>query len=341
MLLQFVAAGNPPRAPSLSVELDDSMIPACRKVLAADPPAVLELLGHPTVRMLSEGMRPEVTFTPNEFAEASRDATDDARFSWKQLRARRDQFERLHRWIESNEAALRSKAGREATRFIVALPPSSSITAHLTCGAPWDAFGPTVDGRPELFLDLGLLAQKDEARARSAFQAILTHELWHAALALQQSRLGWPDYRNAADPPTRLAFVMLNEGGGHFFSLGPRLGDHSSGAETEAKFRSAFALFAEKYPAYASETDEDQRWKMLRRSHAGVPFWEKWGAIPGASLLHRLSRVLGDDQVARLVSTGPYEFIFRYAELQARNPDWPALPPRFLTDLRRAVGARP
>jgi len=341
MLLPFVAAGGPARAPSLSVTLDDSMIPACRKVLAGDPQAVPALLGHPTVRLLSEGMRPEVTFTPKEFAEASRGATDDPRFSWKQLRESRDEVEHLHRWIRSNQGALRSKSGKEATRFIMALPPSSSITAHLTCGAPWDAFGLTVDRRQELFLDLGLLAQKDEARARSAFQAILTHELWHAALALQQSWLGWPDFRNAPSPATRLAFVMLNEGGGHFFSLGPRLEDRSSGSETDAKFRSAFALFAEKYPAYASETDEEQRWKMLRRSHAGVPFWEKWGAIPGAYLLHRLDQVLGDDQVARLVSTGPYDFIFRYAELQSRNPDWPALPASFLTDLRRAAGARP
>jgi hypothetical protein len=177
MLLSFVAAGNPATAPSLSVELDDSMIPACRKVLAGDPQAVAALLGHPTVRTLSEGMRPEVTFTPKELAEASRAATDDSRFSWKQLRERRDEVDHLHRWIESNEGALRSGSEKDATRFILALPPSSRITAHLTCGAPWDAFGLTIDGRLELFLDLGMLAQKDEARARSAFQAILTHEL--------------------------------------------------------------------------------------------------------------------------------------------------------------------
>jgi hypothetical protein len=133
---------------------------------------------------------------------------------------------------------------------------------------------------------------------------------------------------------------MLNEDGGHFFSLGARLEDRAARAETEGKFRSAFALLAERYPAYASETHDDGRSRMLRRSRAGVPFWEKWGAIPGAYLLHRLSQVLGDDQVARLVSTGPYDFIFRYAELQARHTDWPALPPRFLADLRRAAGAR-
>jgi len=289
--------------------------------------------------MLSEGMRPEVTFTAREFAAASLQASDDPRFSWNQFRERREEVERLRRWIEANEAALRGKSWREATRFIVALPPSTRITVHLTCGAASDAYGFKVDGKPELFLDLGMLAGKDDARTRASFQAILTHELWHAALSLEQSELRWPDFRSSTDPATRLAFVMLNEGGGHFYSLGPRLEDPAARVETEARFRSAFALLGEKYQAYASAGNEEERDKQLWSSHAGVPFWEKWGAIPGAYMFHRLSQVLGDAQVARLVSRGPYDLVFRYAELQARNTDWPALPPKLIGDLRRASRA--
>ena len=127
-LMPILVGGAPPRSASFSLDLDRSMIPTCRKVLAGDPQAVAELASHPTVRLLSEGMRPGVIFTPREFADASRGATDDPRFSWKQLRERGDDVERLSSWIEGNENSLRSRSAKDATRFIAALPPSTRIT---------------------------------------------------------------------------------------------------------------------------------------------------------------------------------------------------------------------
>lgn len=130
---------------------------------------------------------------------------------------------------------------------------------------------------------------------------------------------------------------MLDEGGGHFYSLRPRLIPHIDYADFDRRLARVFGLLAERSAAYLDASDPQLRRRLLWRSHAGVPFWDKWAAVPGALMLYLLRREQGPAAVARLIAEQPFSLPLAYDRLAADRPDWPRLPPRLVAAARRCL----
>jgi hypothetical protein len=320
--------------PSATLAFDYSMIPLCERVIRDDRSAIGDLKRHPVVSKLSEGMRPDLAFTPEEFAEGAFAGTYDRRFSWKDLRERRSDAPAVHDFIRKDEKRLRTSLIEEASKFLQH-HPSGAIQVHLICGSAWDAFVLIFDEKPEVFLDIALLANPDRLKMTAGLENILRHELWHVGLQKQQRRLKWPDFKNAANSTDLLAYEILNEGIGHYYSLGEKLRGSVISDELTPKFKAAFALMGERYLRLLSISDETERRALLWASHAGVPFWEKWGAIPGAWIAFQLNRRLGEAAMREIIARGPFEYLIRYDQLQKAEPSWPALPTALMSEVSK------
>jgi hypothetical protein len=74
-------------------------------------------------------------------------------------------------------------------------------------------------------------------------------------------------------------------------------------------------------------------------SHAGVPFWEKWGAVPAALIVHRLEAAQGSAAVAKLIQREPFSLFLAYETACKEHADWPKLPAALLEDAHRGLDA--
>ncbi len=315
---------------------EHSMLPLCEAILAGEDSVEEALARHPLVGKMSRGMAPQVTFTPEEFAAAALAETPDGRFSFDRLRRNQSFVQPFGRHLETHRDTLILESVERACEFLPATLQPSEVTLNLVCGSPWDAFVLIFDG-PEIFFDLGFYADAEVEQALPGFQAILVHELWHQAF-LRHQEVHWEeDYHRHEDPAALFLYRMVNEGIGHYYSLHPRLYPTPAYDDLDQRAAAVFELLGENYPRYLAEQDLDARREILWSSHAGVPFWEKWGAVPGALAVYHLESEMGEDGIRDLLAHEPFSLLLAYAERAGLRPDWPDLPPQLVTDARRAL----
>ena len=76
---------------------------------------------------------------------------------------------------------------------------------------------------------------------------------------------------------------------------------------------------------------------MLWHSHAGVPFWEKWGGLTGALVVYHVLVTSGPEEVARKIKNEPFSLFLTYDKLSKEHADWPRLPQMLVEDARREL----
>ena len=315
---------------------EHSMLTECQAIVAGDDTAAPAIAGHPLVGKMSRGMAEQVTFSPEEFAAAAFADSPDSRFSFERLRDNAAYMTPFGEYVAAHRQTLSRTNLDRATEFLAVQVEPTAVTLNIVCGSPWDAFVLIFDG-PEIFFDLGYYADAELEQALPGFESILTHELWHQAF-LQQQRDLWPvDYHRHDDPATLFIYRMLNEGMGHYYSLYPKLYPTVGYEDFDDRVAGAFALLETNYPLYLAEEDTDARRDALWHSHAGVPFWEKWGAVPGAVVVYYLEGELGKDGVRALLVEEPFSLFLTYADLSAARSEWPRLPTPLVDDIRAAL----
>ena len=316
-----------------------SMLPLCLEVLAGGRDAEPRLAAHPLVAKMSAGMREQIQFDPEEFARAAFSGGPDERFSWNRLRQNKAFVEPFVAAVRARQAELVGAALERASEFLPDRIVPSEVRLNLVCGSPWDAFVLIFDG-PEVFFDLGFYADAPPEQAIPEFEAILTHELWHQAFLKHQDRHWTAKYRDDGSVRTQFIYRMINEGVGHYYSMHSKLLPKPAWSDFAERERRAFALLAEKYPSYRDEPDEKRRRDILWRSHAGVPFWEKWSAVPGALVVYHLASVVDPGGLRELIVRDPFSCIVEYERLCGEHPEWPRLPERLVQDARAERGQK-
>jgi hypothetical protein len=316
--------------------LDVSMMPLCERVLRGDRSAETELAAHPLVRKMSEGMAEQVVFTPVEFAAAAFAEEADERFSWDLLRENAATVLPFVESVTRDAASLVAESLAQAGEFVdVELRPAD-VPVHLVCGGRWDAYV-LIFERNEVFFDVGYYGDAPVETAVPTFQAILDHELWHFAFLRHQDE-HWPcDYRESEDVVERFFYRVVNEGIGHFYSLRDKLLPEPSIEDLAGRERQTFETLAVRYPEYKAESDPAVREDLLWHSHAGVPFWEKWGALTGAFVVYHLLQDGGAARVASLIAQEPFSLFLAYDESSRERTDRPALPGELVDDARAAL----
>lgn len=284
---------------------------------------------------MAEGMRPNVTFTPAEFAAAASSQEPDPRFSFDRLRKNARWVRPFVEYVERNRPQLVQAALQEAVAFLDVNLSPQDIPVRLVCGGPWDAYT-LIFERPELYFDVGFMADGPLDEVLPDFQALLAHETWHLAYLEHQKR-HWPtDYRQSKRPSELFLYEMSNEGIGHYYSMSRKLFPTPSIPDFAQKERRAFELLRERYVAWRDDPDEKRREDGLWHSHAGVPFWEKWGAVPGGLVAYHMVVDGGAESVAHLIAYEPFSLFIAYDEKCATHADWPRLPEALVHDARRA-----
>jgi hypothetical protein len=330
----IVAPPPPPDEPPAG--LDVSMMPLCERVLRGDRSAEAELAAHPLVRKMSDGMAEQVQFTPTEFAAAAFAEEADERFSWSLLRENAATVQPFVDAVTRDAASLIAESLAQVGEFVdVDLRPAD-VPVHLVCGGRWDAYV-LIFERNEVFFDVGYYGDAPVETAIPAFQAILNHELWHFAFIRHQDE-HWPcNYRDSEDVVEQFCYRIVNEGIGHFYSLRDKLLPEPSIEDLGERERQTFETLAVRYPEYKAEADPAVREDLLWHSHAGVPFWEKWGALTGAFVVYHILQDEGAARVASLLGEEPFSLFLAYDELAQERAGWPTLPIELVDDARAAL----
>jgi len=128
------------------------MIALCEAVIAGDESVRPALASHPLVSKMSEGMRTQVPFTPEEFAAAAFAAQHDRCFSWSRLRENAAYVGPFVGYLKNNKQQLLAECLEQASELLSVEPDPAQVMINLVCGGPWDAFVLIFDG-PELFFD--------------------------------------------------------------------------------------------------------------------------------------------------------------------------------------------
>lgn len=313
-----------------------SMLDLCLAIARGDRSAEAPLARHPLVRKMADGMAPQVVFTPAEFARAAFEDRGDERFSFRRLLQNARFAPPFVEHVSRHREEMITKGMAQAVEFLDVEPDPKRVPLHFVCGGPWDAYVLIFD-EPELFFDIGFYADDALDKAIPGFETILVHELWHLAFRAHRARF-WPvDYTDSLDPEALFFYRTLNEGVGHYYSLHPKLFPGVSFEDLPGRSQKVFALLATQFPAYLAIQDEPERLRFLWSSHAGVPFWEKWGAVPAALMTYHLQAALGRDGVRRLLAREPFSFFLAYHREAKAHPDWPQLPEPVVESARRGL----
>jgi hypothetical protein len=315
-----------------------TLVQLCLRVVDGDSSIAPQLARDPLVERMSQGMQPQVSFTPEQYAAAAFAKEADPRFSWDRLRKNARFVRPFVEHVQANQRQLVEGALTRARELVDAQLTPSEVGVNLVCGGPWDAYV-LIFGRPELYFDVGFLADAPLAEALPDFEALLEHELWHFAFLSHQQR-HWPvDYRKATEPSELFLYQMLNEGIGHYYSMRFKLEPSPRIEDLDRKQRQAFSLLNQRYQPWRELKDPKAREEALWHSHAGVPFWEKWSAVPAALMAHRLIQAFGARSVARRIEQEPFSFFIAYSDACADHPDWPRIPTMLVDDARRGLAA--
>lgn len=292
-----------------TAEVDSSLLPICAALAEGQREATLvsTFKNHPVMGKLRQGFGSG--FTPSvDFAEKA------------------DQMAATINHVQDHLDRLIAEAHALGSLLPDGAIPDD-VKVHFLCGSPSDGFGFIVDGEKQLFVDVGNVST-------GFLPHLLKHEFWHVGF-----KQAFPDQFKsefyADDPLRRLAYQMVNEGVGHYYSLRRRLVPENTYADWEERTAEVFSLLHQRVPEIMAAADIDEQNRLIFSSHAGVPFWKKWGAIPGAIITHRLIEDQGEARVAALIKSGPAEFLSYYQKLTDVRPGWDRLPDELLAAFRR------
>lgn len=186
-----------------------------------------------------------------------------------------------------------------------------TLKVHFLCGSHSDGYGFVIDGEKQLFIDVGNISA-------DFMPHLMKHEFWHVGF-----KQAFPDQFKrefyADDPLRRVAYQMVNEGVGHYYSMRRRLVPLNTYSDWPERTAAIFSLLHEKLPEVVATDDVEEQNRLIFRGHAGVPFWKKWAAVPGAIVTYRLIAADGEAAVAQLIAEGPCAFLSRYQQLA--DPD--------------------
>ncbi len=233
-------------------------------------------------------------------------------------KARLDQYAILLPELEKNFSVFTE----QATAFLGRNTVPDNLKISLVCGTRWDAFGFPGKGQPQIFLNLALINP-------DFMPYLLRHEIWHTAF-----RNTYPEFAEAHNSTTaplkQLAYTLLNEGVGHYYSFQRRVEPSIVYNNWQERTSKVFALLEEGVSQLQSTSDKEEQEEILFSSHAGVSFWKKWGALPGAVITYRLRNKLGTDEMKSIVAKGPCEFLSRYQREASQIPNWETIPDALL-----------
>jgi hypothetical protein len=316
--------------------IDSSMIALCVRAAKRDAEVVRLLKSHPLVKKMADGMKEQVMFAPTAYSKAAISNETDGRFSWDKLRGSIADVSEFSEYVQKNKANLLNESITKIKSILDSNFSENEVRINLVCGGKWDAYVLIFD-QPEIFIDVGFHAQANSDGTFPSFDSILTHELWHQAL-LKYSKKHWmQDFNTAKSKETKLLYEMFNEGVAHYFSFYHKVYPKMTYDDFDSKEKKIFGLLSEKYPKYIKEENADTSSKLLWESHAGVPFWEKWGAVTGAVMTYRMEKVLGKDGLREVLSqNSPFPFFLRYHELSLENKSWQRLPSELIVAAKAA-----
>lgn len=223
--------------------------------------------------------------------------------------------------VESDIAGLIDGAHAARTLLPAGAIPEN-VRVHFICGSPSDGYGFTIDGEKQLFIDV--------SNVRAEFLPhLMKHEFWHVGFKRAFPAMFEEEFY-ASDPRRRVAYQMLNEGVGHYYSMRRRLVPTNTYPDWPERTASIFALLHEKLPEVTAAKSNEAQNQLIYRGHAGVPFWQKWLAVTGAIVTYRLISSDGEAAVAALIAAGPCAFLSRYQSLA--DPDGENRLPDALTE---------
>ena len=106
---------------------------------------------------------------------------------------------------------------------------------------------------------------------------LLRHEFWHVGF-----KHAFPEQFQrefyAEDPLRRVAYQMVNEGVGHYYSMRRRLVPRNTYDDWPERTAAIFSLLHEKLPEVKEAGDAEAQNRLIFRSHAGVPLLEEVGS---------------------------------------------------------------
>lgn len=272
-----------------AADVDTSLLTVCRDLASETPASESQgaLINHPVMDKLKQGFGDN--FTPNTHlstkAEGLRETVD---------------------FVTANLNTLIARA--HAPKVLLpdgAIPEDFKL--HFVCGTPSDGYGFVINGSTQVFIDVGNVSA-------DFMPHLLTHELWHVGF-----KNAYPEQFDAefhsGNPMRRVAYQMVNEGIGHYYSMRRRLVPKITYEDWHDRTARIFGLLNEKSAEALSASSEEAQERLIFRGHAGVPYWQKWLAVPGAIITYRLLQRDGEAEVKRLVAAGPCAFLTRYNAL--------------------------
>lgn len=300
-LLAILLFTAPITGAARGAEFDASLIPLCQQLAGTPTDELLRarFAKHRIIAQIKQGVGSRFSLSFDQISEQKERITQYGRA-----------LPVLQRSLPQMEAQATAFLGKNA------LPENFKI--HLVCGMHSDGFGFAIDGKLQLFINLSVIKP-------DFLPSLLRHELWH--IAFRNTYPAFSDrYEASTDPLKKLAFVKLNEGVGHYYSFQRRVEPSIVYDNWFERTGKVFSLLQTNIAALGALGNQSDQKKLLFSSHAGVPFWEKWGALPGAIITYRLKKTLGASELRKIISGGPCEFLTRYQSEATKQPEWEQIP---------------
>lgn len=288
------------------VEFDASLLSQC-----------LELANHPDNAALRSRL-----LAHEHIQQIRINLPNHANISFDQMAAHTKRLEHYADTLPTIEKQLPLLAA-QATSFLAGNHAPDGLSIRIVCGPPYDAFGFNKDGKVFLFANLPLIKP-------DFFPHLLRHEIWHASFREQHASIT-NEFEQAKHPLKRLAFIMLNEGVGHYYSFQRRVEPRIVYENWTERTEKLFSLLYEKTDQLIVASTLEEQDELLWTSQASVPFWQKWGAVTGAVITYRLKKKLHVETLQTLVAAGPCGFLSRYQIEAAQMPNWETIPDALVT----------
>ena len=282
-------------------DYDASMLPLCQQLASNPDDEVLrtQFIEHRNIALIKEGLG------------------DKFHVSFEQISDQKDRIEHYGSKLPALQRSL-PQLELQAGKFLGENAVPEAMKIHLVCGMRSDGFGFSIDGKQRLFVNLALVAP-------DFFPSLLRHELWHVAF-----RARYPviveKYERSTNPFKRLSFIMLNEGVGHYYSFQRRVEPSMAYENWAERTDRIFILLNKNTLQLGTMQSSDELENLLFASHAGVPFWQKWAALSGAIMTYRLNKTLDQNQMRKVISAGPCQFLSRYQTEALERPAWQPVP---------------
>lgn len=289
--LCLVLIAAPGRA--VAADIDTSLLPVCAALARGgdDPSNARTLKAHPVMAKLRLGFGAD--FEPDT-----------------ELTGAASQMLETIAYVEQNLDDILEGAYAPTVLLPQGAIPDT-LKVHFLCGSHSDGYGFVIDGEKQLFIDVGNISA-------DFMPHLMKHEFWHVGF-----KQAFPDQFKrefyASDPLRRVAYQFVNEGVGHYYSMRRRLVPQNTYSDWPERTAAIFRLLHEKLPEVTATDDLEEQNGLIFRGHAGVPFWKKWAAVPGAIVTYRLIAADGEAAVAQLIAQGPCAFLSRYQQLA--DPD--------------------